>query len=365
MTRAHVLALPLTLVASALGWGCREHPSTAPAPAPAPAAEWEVLASELPSAMLSVSGRSATDVYAVGADKGHGPFALHFDGKAWTELHTGQTGDLWWVQALAAGPTLMGGANAMVLRYDGQRFERLKTPGVAKQTVYGVWGTSADDLYAVGNTAGHDGFIWHYRGGAFATEPLPADLPRASNGELPGFFKVWGDEADVWVVGTAGTILHRSGAAPFARVPSGTKETLFTVHGAGGRLLAVGGTGNGVLLEGARVSQTFHDGSPASAGLLQGVFATDHGDWASGERATVFARPPGAAAFTAVEHGLALAATSSFHSIFVDPSGGVWSAGGNVMSTALDDGMLVHYGKRVPPVILDDEPADAGAPAAR
>jgi hypothetical protein len=349
---------------SAFVWGCRDHPSVAstPAPAPAPAAEWQVLASELPSALLSVSGRSATDVFAVGADKGHGPFALHFDGKAWTQLHTGQSGDLWWVQALAAGPALMGGANATVLRYDGQRFERLKTPGGAKQTVYGVWGASADDLYAVGNAGGHDGFIWHYRGGAFATEPLPADLPRAG-GELPGFFKVWGDATDVWVVGTAGTILHRSGAAPFARVTSGTKETLFTVHGAGDRLLAVGGTGNGVLLEGARASQSFRDASPTSAGLLQGVFATDGGDWASGERATVYTRAPGAPAFTAVDHGLALAATSSLHSIFVDSGGGVWSAGGNVMSTALDDGMLVHYGKRLPPVILDDEPEDAASPA--
>ena len=153
------------------------------------------------------------------------------------------------MQAFPGGPVLMAGANATVLRYDGGRFERLPTPGLAKQTVYGVWGTSGDDFYAVGSAAGRNGFIWHYHGGAFEKETLPLDLPRIADGEVPGFFKVWGTGDDVWVVGAGGAILHRKGSAPFAVVPSGTKDTLFTVHGAGDRLLAVGGASNGVLLE--------------------------------------------------------------------------------------------------------------------
>src|ERR1700712_2288600 len=75
---------------------------------------WELLASELPSALLSVSGKSAKDIFAVGADKGHGPFVLHFTGKKWAELHTGTSGDLWWVQAFADGRALMAGANGTV-----------------------------------------------------------------------------------------------------------------------------------------------------------------------------------------------------------------------------------------------------------
>jgi len=65
--------------------GCNK-PSTQP---PAEKLEWQLLASELPSALLSVSGRSAADMFAVGADKGRGPLVLHFDGKAWRSLHTG------------------------------------------------------------------------------------------------------------------------------------------------------------------------------------------------------------------------------------------------------------------------------------
>jgi hypothetical protein len=342
----HVAAMGLAGIALL---GCRKPPP----PTPAVAHEWEILASELPSALLSVSGRSSTDVYAVGADKGHGPLVLHFDGKGWTELHTGQSGDLWWVQAFPHGPVLMAGANATVLRFDGARFERVKTPGLGKETVYGVWGASADDFYAVGNEAGAKGFLWHYRGGAFVSEPLPADMPRGAGGEVAGLFKVFGIGDDVWAVGARGAILHRTGAAPFTVVPTATKDTLFTVHGVRDRVVAVGGTGNGVLLDGTK--GLFHDASPPAAGLLQGVFATDHGDWASGERGLVYTRTDPRSAFAIVDHGLVLPAASSLHSIFVDDAGGVWSAGGNVLTTALDDGMLIHYGDAVPPVVIEEE----------
>ncbi len=172
-------------------------------PEPAKEPEWQFLASELPSALLSVSGRSSGDIFAVGADKGHGPLVLHFDGKAWAHLSTGTTGDLWWVQALPGGPVLMAGAGGVVLRYDGQRFERMEPPCLGKQTVYGVWGKSGDDFYAVGSAAGRDGFIWHFHDGRFDKEDIPFDVPRMADGEVPGFFKAWGAGDDVWVVGGA------------------------------------------------------------------------------------------------------------------------------------------------------------------
>ena len=334
---------------------------------PAEKLEWQLLASELPSALMSVSGRSAADMFAVGSDKGRGPLVLHFDGKAWHSLHTGTSGDLWWVQAIPDGPTLMAGAGGTVLRYDGQRFERLPTPGLSKQTAYGVWGKSAEDFYAVGSAAGRDGFIWHHHDGRFDEETLPLDLPRVTGGEVPGFFKVWGTGDDVWVVGAGGAVLHRKALAPFTVVPSGAKDTLFTVHGTDARLLAVGGASNGVLLELESPSPPrFHDASPPGMGLIQGVYASDrYGDWASGERGFVYTRKA-AGPFASVDHGIPLPATTSLHSIFVDAAGGVWSAGGNVLTPALDGGVLLHYGDPVPQVAFeDDETApDAGAPVA-
>jgi len=338
----------LGLVATALS-ACRDNPSAAPvvsSNADADAAPaWQLVAKDLPEALLSVSARSPSDVYAVGSDKGHGPLVLHYDGTSWHSLATGHTGDLWWVQAMPNGTVLMSGASGTVLRYDGTHFERLATPGLGRQIVYGVWGTSADDFYAVGSAAGRNGFVWHYHGGAFTDEVLPRDLPRVANGELPGFFKAWGSGDDVWIVGAGGTILHRKGSSPFAVVRSGTSETIFTVHGVGDRLIAVGGGSNGIILDGAKGA--FHDASPHGVPLIQGIFASTHGDWATGERGHVYKREQPDVAWAEVDHELTIPASFSLHSVSVDDSGGVWSVGGDVLSPALDHGMLVHFGKPV------------------
>jgi len=327
--------------------------------------EWQVLASELPSALLSVSGRSDSDVFAVGSDKGHGPLVLHFDGKKWKELKTGQNADLWWVHAQGNGPVLMGGSSGTVLRYDGVRFERMNTPGLGKHTVYGVWGKDGEDFYAVGQAGGRNGFIWHYHDKKFENETIPLDVPRLASGEVPGFFKVIGLKDDVWVVGAGGAILHRTGTGPFQVVPSNTKETIFTVHGNGDRLVAVGGSSNGILLDGAKGAFTVN--TPAAAPLIQGIFTSENGDWASGERGFVYQREKGIGPFKLVEHGLPMVPASSLHSIFVDSKGGVWSAGGNVLTPALDNGMLIHYGEKISPVVIDDDATaggEGGAPEA-
>ena len=319
-------------------------------PPPAAAAElreWQLLASELPSALLSVSGRSSSDVYAVGADKGHGPLVLHFDGKAWSELRTGQTGDLWWVQALPDGPALMAGASATVLRYDGQRFERLPTPGLGKQTVYGVWGKSADDFYAVGSAAGRDGFIWHYREGAFENESAPARPAAHRRRRGARASSRSGERAT-----TSGS------SAPAARsciargrrrsrsCRAATKDTLFTVHGTGDRLLAVGGGGNGVLLElGAkrRRSTTLRRPRRGSSRASSRPIDTATGRAASAALVYTRARATSAVRGRRPRPRRCPRRRRSTRSSST-PTGGVWSAGGNVLTPALDRRVLLHYG---------------------
>jgi len=58
-------------------------------------ADFEVVVADVPEALLSVSGTSSRDVWAVGADRGRGPLVLHYDGTVWTRLETGSTGGLW------------------------------------------------------------------------------------------------------------------------------------------------------------------------------------------------------------------------------------------------------------------------------
>jgi hypothetical protein len=225
-----------------------------------------------------------------------------------------------------------------------------------------VWGKSADDFYAVGSAGGRSGFVWHYHGGKFEHEVIPLNVPRVADGQTPGFFKVWGEGENVWVVGAGGAILHRVGAAPFALVKSGTQETLFTVSGDAKRLTAVGGGTNGVLLD--SVNGVFHDASPKGTALIQGIYLSPQGDWASGERGLVYTHAAKGSPWIAVDHDdFSIPASYSLHSVYVDDTGGVWSVGGDVLTPALDHGVLVHYGKPVAPLPMEHHEMMDAAPA--
>ncbi len=318
---------------------------------------WSAAAQGLNAALLSVHGTAADDVWVVGADDGLGPVVGHYDGGAWKRVPTGVRGDLWWVHALAGGPVFMAGSDGMVLRVDGEAVTRLETPALGKQIVYGVWGQSADDLWAVGSSAGRNGFIWRYDGSAWSEVPLPADVPLDANKDLPALYKVWGSAADdVWFVGSHGLVLHWDGAT-LRPVPSGTDARLFTVHGDAGRVFIVGGAGGGVLLEGDASGLSLR--TPTGAQLLQGVCATnDGGAIAVGARGHVYAGRGGD--WQRVSTGVDLTA-ESLHAAWVDPDGGVWAVGGNVLGPGLDGGVVLRGGPAVP--ALDVPGPDPDAPA--
>ena len=143
--------------------------------------QWTALGEHAGEALLAVGGRSETDVFAVGADKGKGPLVLHYDGKGWARLDTKSRGDLWWVHAFADGPVFVAGAHATILRYENETFTRMKTPGLGYHTVYGVWGSSPDDVYAVGSGSGRNGFVWHYDGKEWTDLLLPAPSPASTS----------------------------------------------------------------------------------------------------------------------------------------------------------------------------------------
>lgn len=301
--------------------------------------EWQSIASELDEALMGVGGTSATDVWAVGGDTGAGPLVLHFDGQSLSR-HTvpGLTGPLWWVHAFAPGHAFMGGASSVVLEFKDGAFTRHDTPGLARQTVFGLWGRAPDDVYAVGsNTSGRSGFIWHYDGASWTNVHLPADLPRRA-GEVPGLFKVWGaPSGEVYFVGSDGLALVRSSDGALRRLETGSTDTLFTVAGNAKEVFAVGGGRSGALLEKST------DGFVAAAveslpALLQGVASNGTVTFASGEGGALFERKGGTwqKVQTAASRGI-----ESLHAVWVDPQGGVWAVGGNVISD-LKKGAIVR-----------------------
>ena len=313
---------------------------------PEDAPEWQVTMDHLPGALLSVWGTSARDVWAVGADAGDGsgPTVLRQDSGTFTRLATGETsGDLWWVFGFEGGPVFLGGSGGTILRYEDGVFERMTTPGTG--VVFGLWGASPSEMWAVGGEAGgaQGAFAWRLEADAWAPAPgFPSDLAATD-----ALWKVFGRSAsDVWMVGTGGKMLHYDGAA-LSPEYAGLSESLFTVHASSQRFAAVGGFGTGLLLEhptGAGADVAWTNVSPAGAPSLIGVCLGESAGYAVGEFGYIAERSA-AGQWSAVDTGLeTVFGVRSLHSVWIDPTGGVWAAGGQVRVPPLLDGILLHRG---------------------
>jgi hypothetical protein len=291
----------------------------------------------LPAGLLSVWGTSADDVWTVGSDPGDGPFVLHFDGTSWTRLATGASSGLWWVHGWEGGPVLLGGDDGLLLSYEDGAFTRMTTPSSAR-TVFGIWGASPNDVLAVGGVAGSAGFVWHYDG----TTWNDVALPEGDSGLA--LFKVWGvTSSDAWVVGAEGRVMHWDGSA-LTPTESPASSTLFTVHAIPGLAVAVGGAGNGVIIERSGTGD-WHDVTPPLTPTLIGVWITENDGWAVGSDGQWLRRVEGNWTFD--DSGPNLAGRA-LHSVWVDPADGVWSAGGQVLVEPIEDGTLQHRGPTVP-----------------
>lgn len=324
---------------------------------PGPAYDWQPVYTDLSGGLYSVWGYSETDVYVVGADSrdGLGPTALHFDGSSWTRIDTSLSdGDLWWVQGIGADTVFMTGTNGSIVRYNPQTHAavRMSTPG--NSTIYGIWGATASDVWAVGGdttgTSGSAGVIWHYDGTAWANVTIPDNVGARST-----LFKVWGNGAnDVWAVGSNSATVHFDGTTwSSINVPTDLQGRLLTVHGNGSTRYAVGGTGSGLLLEG------MSDGSWRRVDVpdlpaLNGVYVPADGNpIAVGANGAIVHRRDDRT--WRVISRVPQTGGNDFHAVWVDPTGAVWAVGGQIAQTPATRGMIWHFGLPVAsgPVNLD------------
>ncbi|MFZ5441291.1 MAG: DUF6851 domain-containing protein [Myxococcota bacterium] len=314
---------------------------------------WRTIASELDEAALSVSAEPNA-VWVVGADRGKGPLVLRSVGDQVTRLATGFEGDLWWVQAFPDGSALMGGTSGLLLRSDGEHFTRLATPSLGKQTIFGLWGSSARDAWLVGGAAGREGFIWRLEGDTVTNVLLPSGVPLRADAETPALLKVWGDASGtVWVVGDRGALLRKgAGESAFSVVATGSTERFFTVHGAGGQLSLVGGNAQGVIFDGDGSSVS--SAAPSELDLVQGVFRTSATEgWAVGAGGLVLERTSKG---WQVAKGTQPISAESLHAVAVDAAGRVWAVGGNVISPSLNHGVVLVRSATDVPTYTQPEP---------
>ena len=314
---------------------------------PAPSPTVTLVEQNEPAALLSAWGSSASDVWVVGGrpDLASGPTVLHFDGNTWSRLDAGQPGiDLWWAFGVG-GDVFFSGSGGTILRYRGGVFEALPTPST-DGVVFGMWGPTAQDVWAVGRVGSGAGLLlWHFDGTTWTAVAPPVGFPPGLLG-----FKVHGQRTDdVWFSCSGGMTLHWNGSALEA-VSTGDTASLFSIVTTPTTVItagAVGTTGGGALDENA-------GGGWQSAALVlpaawRGLAASPTGEvYVVGANGLV-ARRDDTGAWAQIEQTLV---QQSFHADWIDPDGGLWGVGGDFDHTPLtQNGFLVYRGTLHVPAI--------------
>lgn len=316
------------------------------------AAHWSVVGEELSAALLSVWADDS-EVFTVGADDGQGPLILRLRDGRWERLDSGERGNLWWVTDAPDGALWMVGEGGLVLRYDRahETFERIDAP--TNQTIFGIDFAGPGEALAVGGPAtegaGADpgGVVLRLHDGKFAADD------RVDPAWLAGHtvFKVWTpDERRAWLVGEGGLVLQLD-AGTYSRREAPTSDRLLTVHGASAdEPLMVGGLNNATLIE--RIGGDFVDSSleldEGFAPALNGVSSPSAKlAIVVGNRGFIAEREDDGPWTLSHEQVTDL----HLHAVFVGPDGQAWAVGGDILTRALDKGVVLHRGPKPAPSI--------------
>ena len=226
-------------------------PSRTPTPTPTatPACVgWNIVASPnigtLTNDLLGVSVVSAEDIWAVGTYREPNRYRTlitHWDGVQWSVAPSPNQGeldnvlyavdaigphDIWAVGEYSTGT---GTSHTLIVHWDGVQWSIVASPngGTQQNALYGVSGTSPNDVWAVGEYGAGSGvpstLALHWDGSQWIVVPTPS--PGTSYSVLQGVVAMPGGEA--WAVGRYGpgggvsfTLTLRWNGTAWSQVPS-------------------------------------------------------------------------------------------------------------------------------------------------
>ena len=198
-----------------------------------------------------------------------GDLSYIYSNTLWTQMDSASSKTLRGVFGFSAEDVFAVGDAGTILHYGGFRWA--KAIPVTSSDLYGVWGADPSNVFAVG-AAGTilywDGFNW--------TEH--------TSGVTEDLLSVWGSSAtDVFAVGAAGVAVHYDGVS-WTPMVTGTAEYLFSVHGSSTTNVFAVGTNGAILWWNGAVWAVIPPVTPES---LFGVYVTSPTDaWAVGALGT-------------------------------------------------------------------------------
>ncbi|MEE2787534.1 MAG: hypothetical protein VX589_09360 [Myxococcota bacterium] len=219
-------------------------------------------------ALLGVWGHG-DEGWAVGGNaKMDGGVVLHFEGDAVRREIVPEGPLLWWVFGFDRTRLWAVGERGRILRRTASGWATEYEFEDEKAVLYGVWGHSPKDLWAVGGSVrrnGPKGLVLRSDGDGRWRRVNDPTFPTTFN-----LYKVWGRASDdVMLVGEDGVTIHWNGRK-FSRLDLDVRDILFTVHTAKERpWYIVGGTSKGLAFAGdsPMVEPLNTDGLPALNGV--------------------------------------------------------------------------------------------------
>lgn len=153
--------------------------------------------------LYDVGGSSATDIFAVGSTElwaccGN---IVHYDGLSWSDMAVPSVpGALLGVWVSSADDVFAVGESGTILHYDGTAWGAMES-GTSVH-LGGIWGSSRNDVFAVGG----GGTVLHYDGQSWSPMSFPSGNPMLNG--------IWGSSGtDVFAVGEDGAVVHYDGAS--------------------------------------------------------------------------------------------------------------------------------------------------------
>ena len=186
---------------------------------------WAGQTSGSSATLNSIWGSSATDAWVVGNDYRSGLSyrytVLHTTngGSSWSNPFTGTSGsvDLNAVWGSSASDIYAVGDGGVIRHITGATSWHGETSGTTRD-LYGVWGTASNDVYAVGT----NGTIRHWNGSSWSG---------MTSGTSATLYGIWGSSAsDIYAVGASGTVLHYNGTS-WSAMSSGSSKDLYSAWG--------------------------------------------------------------------------------------------------------------------------------------
>ncbi len=231
---------------------------------------WAALQTPTPANLRSIWAASPTAVYAVGLQGA----IVRWDGKAWKKMLSPSVKD--WYAVWGNGPddVYAIGEGGQIAHWDGQDTTKWTWKAIGTHidgSMRAVWGLTPDDVWAVGE----QGLIYHTDGTGWIPTPIPdykADETAKPYKIKTTLLAIWGSSWDnVWAVGEPdskgkGVLVHWDGST-WAYDPSFADEsrTVRAMWGWGPEKILMAGTQGMVLrFDGKGKYQELHPGTIAT-----------------------------------------------------------------------------------------------------